>query len=95
MNMNIPIIQKKRANAYGSLNYLLYDGGKKYDIYDGYETNIKSGEKSLDALKNNLSLTVIQYYFYYLSLEAKKDAKQKEIEQLTAQEDENWKILQM
>ena len=25
--------------------------GKKYDIYDGYETNIKSGEKSLDALK--------------------------------------------
>ena len=78
---------KKRANAYGSLNYILYDGGKKYDIYDGYETNIKSGEKSLDALKNNLSLTVIQYYFDYLSLEAKKDAKQKEIEQLTAQED--------
>ena len=78
---------KKRANAYGSLNYLLYDGGKKYDIYDGYETNIKSGEKSRDALKNNLSLTVIQYYFDYLSLEAKKDAKQKEIEQLTAQED--------
>ena len=78
---------KKRANADGSLNYLLYDGGKKYDIYDGYETNIKSGEKSLDALKNNLSLTVIQYYFDYLSLEAKKDAKQKEIEQLTAQED--------
>ena len=78
---------KKRANAYGSINYMLYDGGKKYDIYDGYETNIKSGEKSLDALKNNLSLTVIQYYFDYLSLEAQKDAKQKEIEQLTAQED--------
>ena len=78
---------KKRANAYGSINYMLYDGGKKYDIYDGYETNIKSGEKSLDALRNDLSLTVIQYYFDYLSLEAKKDAKQKEIEQLTAQED--------
>lgn len=78
---------KKRANAYGSLNYLLYDGGKKYDIYDGYETDIKSGEKSLDALRNDLSLTVIQYYFDYLSLEAQKDAKQKEIEQLTAQED--------
>ena len=59
----------------------------KYDIYDGYETNIKSGEKSIDALRNDLSLTVIQYYFDYLSLEAKKDAKQKEIEQLTAQED--------
>ena len=82
-----PNAPKKRANAYGSINYMLYDGGKKYDIYDGYETNIKSGEKSLDALKNNLSLTVIQYYFDYLSLEAKKDAKQKEIEQLTAQED--------
>ncbi|MFB1033020.1 MAG: TolC family protein, partial [Aliarcobacter cryaerophilus] len=62
-------------------------GGKKYDIYDGYETDIKSGEKSIDALRNDLSLTVIQYYFDYLSLEAKKDAKQKEIEQLTAQED--------
>ena len=82
-----PNAPKKQANAYGSINYMLYDGGKKYDIYDGYETNIKSGEKSLDALKNNLSLTVIQYYFDYLSLEAKKDAKQKEIEQLTAQED--------
>lgn len=78
---------KKRANAYGSVNYMLYDGGKKYDIYDGYETDIKSGEKSLDALRNDLSLTVIQYYFDYLSLEAQKDAKQKEIEQLTAQED--------
>ncbi|MEM5558898.1 TolC family protein [Aliarcobacter cryaerophilus] len=78
---------KKRANAYGSLNYLLYDGGKKYDIYDGYETDIKSGEKSIDALRNDLSLTVIKYYFDYLSLEAQKDAKQKEIEQLTAQED--------
>lgn len=77
MNTNIPIIQKKRANAYGSINYMLYDGGKKYDIYDGYETNIKSGEKSLDALKNNLSLTVIQYYFDYLSLEAKKRCKTK------------------
>src|SRR5574344_1750747 len=78
---------KKGANVYGSLNYMLFDGGKKYDIYDGYESDIKSGEKSLDALKNNLSLTVINYYFDYLSLLAKKDAKQKEIEQLTAQED--------
>ncbi len=32
-------------------------------------------KKSLDALKNNLSLTVINYYFDYLSLLAKKDAK--------------------
>ncbi|MGJ0344600.1 TolC family protein [Aliarcobacter cryaerophilus] len=78
---------KKGANAYGSINYMLYDGGKKYDIYDGYETDIKSGEKSIDALRNDLSLTVIKYYFDYLSLEAQKDAKQKEIEQLTAQED--------
>ncbi|MFY9082677.1 TolC family protein, partial [Aliarcobacter butzleri] len=66
-------------------NYNLYDGGKKYDIYDSYESSIKSNEKSVDALKNDISLTVITYYFNYLSYIAQKDAKIKEIEQLDAQ----------
>ncbi|RBQ30395.1 transporter [Arcobacter sp. FW59] len=82
-----PNVPRKGTNAYASANYVLYDGGKKYDIYDSYESSIKSGEKSLDALKNDISLTVINYYFSYQSLIARKDAKLKEIEQLEAQKD--------
>lgn len=80
-----PSVAHKSANVYGSVNYNLYDGGRKYDTYDSYESSIKSGEKSLDALKNDISLTVITYYFDYLSYIAQKDAKLKEIEQLDAQ----------
>ncbi|WP_419678361.1 TolC family protein [Aliarcobacter lanthieri] len=83
----LPNVPKKGTNAYASANYILYDGGKKYDIYDSYESSIKSGEKSLEALRNDLSLTVINYYFDYQSLIAKKDAKLKEIEQLEAQKE--------
>lgn len=80
-----PNVAHKSGNVYGSVNYNLYDGGKKYDIYDSYESSIKSNEKSVDALKNDISLTVITYYFNYLSYIAQKDAKLKEIEQLDAQ----------
>ena len=77
----------KGANAYGSVNYLLYDGGKKSDVYESYENTIKSGEKSLEALKNGISLTVINYYYNYLSLLAKKETKIQEINELNAQKD--------
>lgn len=79
-------VPKKMATIYGSANYILYDGGKKYDIYDSYENSIKSGENSLDNLKNSTSLMVINHYFNYQTLLAKKDAKLKQIEQLEAQE---------
>lgn len=78
-------VAQQAANAYASLNYLLYDGGKKEDVYDSLKSNIKSDEKSLEALKNDLSLTVVEYYFKYLSLLSQKDAKEQEIEQLEAQ----------
>jgi outer membrane protein TolC len=76
---------KKSTTAYGSISYTLYDGGKKYDVYDAYESTIKSGSESLESLKNNISLNVITYYFNYQSLISKKDAKLKEIEQLETQ----------
>ena len=79
-------VPKKMTTLYGSANYVLYDGGKKYDIYDGYENSIKSGENSLENLKNSTSLTVINHYFNYQTLLAQKDAKLKQIEQLQAQE---------
>lgn len=78
-------LAEKSANTYASLNYTLYDGGKKSDIYDSYESTIKSTQKSLDSLKNNISIDVINYYYNYLSLNAKKDSKIKEIEQLESQ----------
>lgn len=81
----VPNVPHKAGNVYGSVNYNLYDGGKRYDIYDSYEASIKSNEKTLDAMKNDIALTVITYYFNYLSYLAQKDAKLKEIEQLNAQ----------
>ncbi|QKF73483.1 RND family efflux system, outer membrane channel protein, TolC family [Aliarcobacter faecis] len=78
---------QQRVNAYGSVNYLLYDGGKKSDIYDSYANSIKSSEKSLEALKNDLSLNVVNYYYNYLSLLAQKDTKLQEIAELNAQKE--------
>jgi len=83
----LPNMPKKGTTSHASINYVLFDGGKKYNIYDSYESNIKGGKKSLDALKNSISLTVINYYFNSQSLLARKDAKLKEIEQLEAQKD--------
>lgn len=82
-----PGVANKAGSAYGSVNYLLYDGGKKSDIYDSYKSNIKSNEKLLDALRNDISLNVVNYYFDYLSLLAKKESKEQEIEQLNAQQE--------
>ena len=76
---------KNSSKAYGSLSYQLYDGGKKYDTYDSYESTIKSNEESLRALKNDISLNVISYYYNYLSYVSQKEAKLKEIEQLDSQ----------
>ncbi|OCL82642.1 Outer membrane efflux protein [Arcobacter porcinus] len=78
-------ISKKGFNAYGSVDFIVYDGGKRGDTFDIYESSIKSQEQSLEALKNDISLSVVNYYYNYLSLDARKDAKQREIEQLTAQ----------
>lgn len=78
-------LAKKAGTVNASLNYTLYDGGKKSDVYDSYESTIKSSEESLESLKNGISLTVANYYFNYLSLVAQKEAKLKEIEQLESQ----------
>lgn len=78
-------LAKKAGSVNASLNYTLYDGGKKPNVYDSYESTIKSGEESLESLKNKISLTVINYYFNYLSLISQKEAKLKEIEQLESQ----------
>lgn len=78
-------VAKNSSKVYGSLSYELYDGGKKSDTYDSYESSIKGSEQSVEALKNDISLDVINYYYKYLSYISQKDAKIKEIEQLESQ----------
>ena len=78
-------VAKKAGSIAGSINYTVYDGGKKFDVYDAYETKIKSSKINVEALKNDISLIVINHYYNYLSLISQKDAKLKEIEQLDSQ----------
>ncbi|PLY07056.1 MAG: TolC family protein [Arcobacter sp.] len=69
----------------GSVDYVIYDGGKRGNTYDYYDATIKSGKESLDDLKNQIALQVISYYYSNLSYVAQKEAKLQEIEQLEAQ----------
>lgn len=69
----------------GSVNYILYDGGKKGNTYDSYESSIKSGSESLEDLKNQIAIQVTNYYYNYLSFVAQREVKLQEIEQLDAQ----------
>lgn len=84
-NKETASVADKSYTAYASLNYKLYDGGKKYDVYRSYESSIKSNQESHEALKNEIALDVTNYYFNYLTYIAAKEAKQKEIEQLQSQ----------
>jgi outer membrane protein TolC len=72
-------------SSFAKIDYVLYDGGKKEARYKSFDSSIKSANKNLESLKNNITLQVINYYFKYQSLVSAKVAKQKEIEQLDAQ----------
>jgi len=72
--------------SYATINYTLYDGGAKKSIYNKYKSNIKSANEDLNTLKNNLTLEVINYYYSYATLQALKEAKIKECEQLKEQQ---------
>jgi len=72
-------------NVSGSVDYVIYDGGKKGNTYDSYESTIKSGSENLDNLKNQIAIQVTNYYYNYLSYVAQKEVKLQEIEQLEAQ----------
>lgn len=84
-NKETASVADKSSTAYASINYKIYDGGKKYDVYKSYESSIKSSQESLEGLKNQIALDVTNYYYNYLTYLSSKDAKQKEIEQLQSQ----------
>ncbi len=78
---------KNTLRAYANLKYMLYDGGKKYDLYKQLDSNIDAKDKNLEAIKNDISLDVSRLYFEYLSLLSDKRVTKQEIEQLTAELD--------
>lgn len=84
-NKETPTVADSSIISYANINYTVYDGGKKSALYDSYESNIKSRVSSLNSLKNRVSLDVINQYYKYLSLSAVKEATQKHIDQLNAQ----------
>jgi len=76
---------RNMSSIIGSVDYLIYDGGKKYHIYDSYKATIKGQKDDLVSQTNQIALQVTNYYFTYLSLVAQRDVKLKKIEQLKAQ----------
>ncbi len=70
----------------GTLSYTIYDGGAKGNTYDYYEYSIQGDNQNLTNTKNQIALQVTTYYYNYLSLVSQKEAKEKEIEQLNAQQ---------
>jgi outer membrane protein TolC len=79
-------VAKDGSTASANLSYILYDGGAKGHRYESYENSIKSSNETLNSVKNDIALEVINHYFTYESLVFSKEAKQKEIETLTAQQ---------
>ncbi|RXJ88048.1 TolC family protein [Arcobacter sp. CECT 8985] len=75
----------KDTTVSASVDFTVYDGGKRENTFDSYKMNIKSSKKTLESVKNQISLDVTKYYYEYLTELAKKDAKLKEIEQLKAE----------
>jgi outer membrane protein TolC len=84
-NYEISGYPRNSAKVEGSVDYTLYDGGKKGNIYDSYEASIKKEGESLEDLKNQIAIQVTNYYYNYLSYIAQKEVKLQEIEQLEAQ----------
>ncbi len=86
-NEEIASIPDSGFKSSASINFILYDGNKRINTFNKYKSSIKSSQESLSSSKNQLTLDITSYYFNYLALLAKKEAKLKEIDQLNAQRD--------
>ncbi len=76
---------KNSLSAYANLKYMLYDGGKKYDLYKQLDAGIDASKQNLESVKNDITLELSRLYFEYLSLLSDKKATIQEIEQLKAE----------
>jgi len=68
-----------------SVNYNLYDGGRKQNSFNSKKSTISMNESNMQNLKNQIALNVITLYFNYLSLDEQKKAKAQQIKQLETQ----------
>lgn len=77
-----PASAKNTLQASASLQYIIYDGGKRGALYDQLLFNVDTSKENLEAIKNTISLDVTRLYFDYLSFIAHKDATNQQIKQL-------------
>ena len=80
-----PAAARNTLRGTASLNYTLYDGGKKDALYDQLLYNVNASKENLEAVRNTISLDVTRLYYEYLSLIAYKDATNEQIKQLEAE----------
>jgi outer membrane protein len=80
-----PAAARNTLRGTASLNYTLYDGGKKDSLYDQLLYNVDASKENLEAVRNTITLDVTRLYYEYLSYMAYKNATSEEIKQLEAE----------
>ncbi|QSZ41083.1 TolC family protein [Sulfurimonas aquatica] len=80
-----PASAENTLRATVSLQYTLYDGGKKDALYEKLLYNVDASKESLESVKNTISLDVTRLYFDYLSFMSYKEATNQQIKQLEAE----------
>lgn len=80
-----PASAKNTLRANASLQYTLYDGGKKEALYDKLLYSVDASKENLESIKNTISLDVTRLYFDYLSFMSHKEATNQQIKQLEAE----------
>ena len=80
-----PATARNTLRASASLQYTLYDGGKRGALYDKLLYSVDAGKMNVEAVKNTIALDVTRLYFDYLSSRAHQEAIQQQITQLQAE----------
>jgi len=80
-----PSVANRGFSSSLSVDYNLYDGGRKQNSFDAKKSTISMNASNVNNLKNQIALNVITLYFNYLSLDEQKKAKAQQIKQLRTQ----------
>lgn len=80
-----PAAARDTLQATASLQYTLYDGGKRGALYDQLLYKVDASKENLESVKNTITLDVTRLYFDYLSHMSNKNATLQQIKQLEAE----------